>query len=63
MRNVLIFACLAGIAAAVAIYFTNEANKSGVDEVADAAEDAYDTMNEHIGNAERTVRRGFDAMS
>jgi hypothetical protein len=63
MRNVLIFAGIASIAAAIALYFVNESNKTALDEVGDAAEDAYDTMNENIGKAESTARRGFNAMS
>ncbi|MDB5248622.1 MAG: hypothetical protein JWQ40_3016 [Segetibacter sp.] len=46
MKNVLIFACLAGIAAAVAIYFVSE-SKLGLDEdnedfLTDVDYEAYD---------------------
>ena len=63
MRNVLIFAGLAGIAAAVAIYFVTESQKDLGDEIEDAADDAYDTMNKHIGKVERKTRKSFDAMN
>ena len=64
MKNILIFACVAGIASAIAIYFTTEANKSsGANRIAGAAEDAYDTMNQGIGSVERGTRNAFDAMS
>jgi hypothetical protein len=64
MKNILIFACIAGIASAIAIYFTSEANKdSGLGRVADAAGDAYDTMNRGIGSVERSTRNSFDSMS
>ncbi|WP_207492093.1 hypothetical protein [Aridibaculum aurantiacum] len=63
MRNILIFAGIAGLAAAVAIYFVTEADKNEADYIEDAAVDAYDTMNENIGRVERRVRKGFNAMS
>ena len=56
MRNLLIFAGLAGLAAAVAIYFVTEADKDAFDEIQDAADDAYSTMDRHIGQVERAVR-------
>jgi hypothetical protein len=64
MKNILIFACIAGIASAIAIYFTSEANKdSGLGESSDAAGNAYDTMNRGIGSVERSTRNAFDSMS
>jgi len=64
MKNILIFACIAGIASAIAIYFTTEANKnSDSNRIAGAAEDAYDTMNKGIGSVERSTRDSFNAMA
>jgi hypothetical protein len=64
MKNILIFACVAGIASAIAIYFTTEANKDlGSNRISDAAGDAYDTMNQGIGAVERSTRNAFDSMS
>lgn len=62
MKNILIFACFAGIASAIAIYFVSESQKDSGDRISDAAEDAYDTINRGIGNVERGVERGFNAM-
>jgi hypothetical protein len=59
MKNVLIFAALAGIASAIAIYFVNESQKDELDYVGDAAEDAYDTMNDNINKAETKVGSAF----
>ena len=56
MKNLLIFAAIAGLAAAVAIYFVSEADKDAFDEIEDAADDAYNTMNSGIGRVERTIR-------
>ena len=52
MRNVLIFAAIAGIASAIAIYFVSNSRSNELDYVADAAEDAYDTMNDNINKVE-----------
>jgi hypothetical protein len=44
MRNVLIFACLAGIAAAVTIYFTSEDSGKVGERLADEAQDYFSEM-------------------
>lgn len=54
MRNVLIFACLAGIASAVAIYFVSESDKREA-----ALEDEY---SDDMGKNDSGLRRGFDAL-
>ena len=55
MKNVLIFAALAGIAAAVSIYFVTESRKTSDDDdynyISDADIEAYD-MRENSGRAE-----------
>lgn len=61
MKNILIFACIAGIASAIAIYFVTENDKS-VDEggyVSDEDIEAYD-QKENIGPA-YNVDEGFNA--
>lgn len=55
MRNILIFAGLAGLAAAVAIYFVTEADKDAFDEIEDGADDVYDTMNTSVDRVERSL--------
>ena len=59
MKTILAVAAVAGIAGAIAIYFFSEANKTAGDEIADAAGNAYDTMNKHIGSVERATERAF----
>ena len=53
MKNILIFASLAGIAAAVAIYFVSESNKNydAEDYITDADIDYYD-LHENTGRAQ-----------
>jgi hypothetical protein len=57
MKNVLIFAGLAGLAAAIAIYFVGEANSNAIDDyyeseyVTDADLENYDLM-ENTGRAQ-----------
>ena len=57
MKTILAVAAVAGIAGAIAIYFFSEANRTAGDDISDAASDAYDTMNKHIGSVERATER------
>ena len=63
MKNILIFAGIAGIAAAIAIYFTSESAKNGGEYIADSAVDTYDDMAENVQGRSGIVREGFHAMS
>ena len=64
MKNILIFAGIAGIASAIAIYFaTASAKSSGASSyVTDADMEAYD-ISENTGNPQPVSNRGFNAMS
>jgi hypothetical protein len=64
MKNLLIFAGIAGIAAAIAIYFTTESVKSSSDSrfVTDADILEYD-INENTSAPQPVPNRGFNAMS
>lgn len=64
MKNILIFASFAGIAAAIAIYFVTEGNKSsgGLGYVSDAAKDEYDRKT-NVSDLANSPARGYNAMS
>jgi hypothetical protein len=63
MKNILIFAGIAGLAAAIAIYFVSEGNKDSGEYISDAAVDAYDQMNENMQRVEGSTRKPFHSMS
>jgi len=63
MKNILIFAGIAGLAAAVAIYFTTESSKDKGEYISDGAVDAYDSMNENLQRSEGSIRKPFHSMS
>ncbi len=56
MKNLLIATVVAGAAVAgLMLYLRNQtAQQRTVNHIEDAADDAYKTMNKHIGRAERT---------
>jgi hypothetical protein len=64
MKNILLFAGIAGLAAAIAIYFSTEANSgSGTARyITDAEMEAYD-INENTSDPQPVTDRGFNAMS
>lgn len=64
MKNVLIAAIVAGVAgAALVLYLSNNLQPSSeADDIADAADDAYKTMNRSIGSVERGTERAFDSL-
>lgn len=64
MKNILIFAVIAGVAAAVAIYLTENNSTGGqLNYIADAAEDEYNSANENVSDIGTSTGRGFTAMS
>ncbi len=65
MKNILIFAAIAGAAAAVAIYLTSESDTTSgqLNYVGDAAEDEYDSANSNVSDIGTSTGRGFNAMS
>ena len=64
MKNILIFAGLAGLASAIAIYFVSEGNKGSKkgNYITDAAIDEYDRIT-NTGDPSTNSSRGFNAMS
>lgn len=64
MKSLLITAAIVGAAAAALIIYmsdsTTGASLKGSDNVEGAAEDAYDTMNAHLGNLEKETERAFN---
>jgi hypothetical protein len=61
MRSLLITAAIVGaVAAAIILYLSDETSNSAEGEVGDAAEDAYKTMNKHIGRVERQTEKAID---
>jgi hypothetical protein len=61
MKNILIAALVAGAAgAALILYLTYDPRPSHANDVADAADDAYRTMNRGIGSVERSTEKVFD---
>ncbi len=64
MKNILMFAAIAGAVAAVAIYLTeNNSTGTQLNYIADAAEDEYNTANENVSDIGTSTGRGFNAMS
>lgn len=59
MKNILIFAGLAGLAAAIAIYFVSEDLKSGGEYLSDGEIEDYDFLEY---NGEPLQPRAFNAM-
>ncbi len=55
MKKLLIASIIAGVAVAGLLYYLQDSfgEKKTADDIEDAAEDAYDTMNKHIGKVER----------
>ena len=55
MKKLLIASIIAGVAVVGLLYYLQDSlgEKKTADEVGDAAEDAYNTMNKHIGRVER----------
>ncbi len=63
MKKILVTALLVGAAtAALIIYLMDEYDNDELDNVEDAADGAYTTMNRDIGRAERRAERGFDSV-
>jgi outer membrane protein assembly factor BamE (lipoprotein component of BamABCDE complex) len=64
MKSILIFAGVAGLAAAIAIYFVTEGNKDskGGNYITDAAVDEYDRIS-NAGDVSTSPSRGYNAMS
>jgi hypothetical protein len=61
MKSLLITAAIVGaVAAAIILYLSDETSNSAEGEVGDAAEDAYKTMNKHIGRVERQTEKAID---
>lgn len=63
MKSLLITAAIVGVAAAAIIIYLAEdmsSESEGLDDVADAASDAYNTMNKHIGRIERKTSDALD---
>lgn len=64
MKSLLITAAIVGAAAAALIIYMSDTNTGasikGSDNVEGAAEDAYDTMNAHLGNLEKETEKAFD---
>ncbi len=56
MKKLLIASLIAGAAVAGLLFYLRDtiSEKKTADDIGDAAEDAYNTMNKHIGKAERT---------
>jgi hypothetical protein len=63
MKNILIFAGVAGLAAAIAIYFTTESSKDTGEYISDSAVDSYDQVNENMQRVQGSTRKPFHAMS
>ncbi len=59
MKKAFLAAIITGlVAGAVLLYLTNRTpEEKAADDVGDAAEDAYDTMNKHINKVERKTRQ------
>lgn len=55
MKSVLITALVAGIVVAAALIIADNYERDSIDDVGDAAEDAYNTMNKHIRRVERSA--------
>ena len=56
MKKLFIASIIAGVAVISLLYYLQESfgEKKTADQLKDAADDAYNTMNKHIGKAERT---------
>lgn len=68
MKSLLLTVAIAGAVAALIIYLADEAtfletNSRKPKDVGDAAEDAYKTMNKHIGRVERKTENSFDGLA
>jgi uncharacterized membrane-anchored protein YitT (DUF2179 family) len=65
MKNILIFAVIAGAVAAVAIYLTteNDGTSGSLNYIADAAEDEYDSASTDVSDIGTNTGRGFNALS
>jgi len=63
MKNILLFALVAGVVGAVAIYFTTSKNAAYLDDeyITDADLEDFD-MRENNGPVKRAGERGFNAM-
>ncbi len=61
MKKAFLAALITGlVAGAVLLYLTNRTpEEKTADDVEDAAEDAYDTMNEHIGKVEKATEQAL----
>lgn len=64
MKNILIFAVVAGAIAAVAIYLTseNDGTSGSLNYVADAAEDEYTSANKNVSDIGTSTGKGFNAV-
>jgi hypothetical protein len=64
MKSLLITAAIIGTVAAALIYLTDDRSFLGTtdeaDDVTDAAEDAYTTMNKHLGHVERKTENALN---
>jgi hypothetical protein len=63
MKNVLIFAGLAGLAAAVAIYFTTENLKDTASDEQDIADGTSNRLNQNMQRVPGSTRKPFHSMS
>lgn len=61
MKKILLAAVLTGAAAAFLIMYLGRSYNEDkeINDIEDAAEDAYDTMNKHIGKVERATEKAL----
>ena len=67
MKSIFITTIIVGAVLGTLIYYATETQRTpasraddALDDIEDAAGDAYDTMNKHIGRVERTAEKALD---